>query len=146
MSGFAENRQSGPWSLGVRAMFLPGGPEVAAYAVLPAEVRPVSLCVLEMGRFPWGPWREAEHMLSAEVVARLHATLTASYPELLPTAPFQGFDGIDVHLGVERMGAQPVDCRAFRFRMWSREFTPDVPAVQVVWDLLDPWRLAALVQ
>ena len=138
-----EPAVAGAWSLGVRAVFLPGGTEVAAYAVLPAEVRPVAVRVLDMGRFPWGPWREAEHTLAPEVVARLHAVLTAGYPELLPAEPFQGFDGIDVRLGVERVGAEPADCRMFRFRMWSREVSPGVPAVQVVWELLDPWRLAS---
>ena len=138
-----EPAVAGSWSLGVRVVFLPGGTEVAAYAALPAEVRPVPVRVLDMGRFPWGPWREREFELAADVVARLHATLARGYPKLLPADPLEGFDGIDVRLGVELVGADPADCRMFRFRMWSRDFSPGVPAVQVVWDLLDPWRLAS---
>lgn len=99
-----------------------------------------------MGRFPWGPWREAECSLSADVVARMLTTLAAGYPELLPSEPFRGYDGIDVKLGVERVGTETADGRIFRFRMWSREFSPGVPAVQVAWDLLDAWRLASLGQ
>ena len=131
------------WSVGVRAVFLPGGEEVLAFAVLPATVAPVQVRVLEMRRFPWEPWREHEYLLTAEVVGRLHATFAREYPDLLPTDPSLGLDGIDVELGVERVGAQPADCRRFRFRMWSCDCST-VPAVEVAWDLLDPWRLELL--
>jgi hypothetical protein len=79
------------------------------------------------------------------VVARLQATLTAGYPNLLPADPFGMRDGIGVRLGVVRLGSEPSDSRVFRFHMWTREASLE-PIVQVAWDLLDPWRLGLLAE
>ena len=127
------------WSIGVRLIFLPGGQELLAFALLSAEVAPVAVRVLDMERFPWQPWREREYQLPIDVVARLHANLARQYPELLPAKPFNGFDGIDVRLAITRVGVTPADAQMFRFRMWTPEFHTN-PAVEVVWDLLEPWR------
>jgi hypothetical protein len=122
-------------------VILPHGNDIMFYAELPAEVRPTPVRILDLDRFPLGLWREGEYILSAEVVARPHATL-AAYPELLPSDPTEGFDGMAVRLDIERLGERPRNRNTFRFRMlWTRRELCSQPAVQMAWELFDAWRL-----